>query len=45
MMLLSAPAEVLIVRLASQTASSFGRARGELERVLDDVSAVKARRA
>jgi hypothetical protein len=39
--LLTAPAEVLAGRLASRTASSFGRAPGELARVLDDLRAVE----
>ena len=39
--LLSAPAEVLAERLASRSANSFGRAPGELDRVLDDLQAVE----
>lgn len=39
--LLSAPAVVLAERLASRTTNSFGRAPGELERVLDDLQAVE----
>ena len=39
--LLSAPAEVLAERLSSRTTNSFGRAPGELERVLDDLQAVE----
>jgi dephospho-CoA kinase len=39
--LLSAPVEVLAERLASRTTNSFGRAPGELERVLDDVQTVE----
>jgi dephospho-CoA kinase len=39
--LLSAPARILTERLASRTANSFGRAPGELERVLDDLQAVE----
>ena len=39
--MLSAPAGVLTERLASRTANSFGRAPGELERVLDDLQAVE----
>jgi dephospho-CoA kinase len=39
--LLSAPAGVLAERLASRTTNSFGRAPGELERVLDDLQAVE----
>ena len=39
--LLSAPVEVLAERLASRTTNSFGRAPGELERVVDDLQAVE----
>jgi uridine kinase len=39
--LLSTPAGVLAERLASRTTNSFGRAPGELERVLDDLQAVE----
>ena len=39
--LLSAPAGVLAERLASRTANSFGRAPGELERILDDLQGVE----
>jgi hypothetical protein len=39
--LLSAPAVVLALRLASRTANLFGRAPGELERVLDDLRSVE----
>jgi dephospho-CoA kinase len=39
--LLSAPAGVLAQRLASRTTNSFGRAPGELARVLDDLQAVE----
>ena len=39
--LLSAPVEVLAERLAWRTTNSFGQAPGELERVLDDLQAVK----
>ena len=39
--LLSAPVEVLAERLASRTTNSFGRAPGELERVLDDLQTVE----
>jgi len=39
--LLSAPVVVLAERLASRTTNSFGRAPGELERVLDDLQAVE----
>jgi hypothetical protein len=39
--LLSAPVEVLTKRLASRTTNSFGKASGELARVLDDLRAVE----
>jgi hypothetical protein len=39
--LLSAPAEVLAERLASRTTNSFGKAPGELDRVLDDLQAAE----
>jgi dephospho-CoA kinase len=39
--LLSAPAEVLVERLASRTNNPFGKSPGELERVLDDLVAVE----
>jgi uridine kinase len=39
--LLSAPADVLAERLAWRTTNSFGRAPGELDRVLDDLQAVE----
>ncbi|HET9967889.1 MAG TPA: AAA family ATPase [Streptosporangiaceae bacterium] len=39
--LLSASAGVLAERLASRTANSFGKAPGELARVLDDLQAVE----
>ena len=39
--LLSAPAEVLVERLASRTSNPFGKSPGELERVLDDLRAVE----
>lgn len=39
--LLSAPGEVLAERLASRTTNSFGRAPGELDRVLEDLQAVE----
>jgi len=41
--LLSAPAEVLMGRLASRTGNPFGKSPGELERVLDDLRAVEPR--
>ena len=39
--LLSAPAEVLVERLASRTTNLFGKSPGELDRVLDDLRAVE----
>jgi dephospho-CoA kinase len=39
--LLSAPVEVLAERLASRTTNSFGKAPGELDRVLDDLQTVE----
>jgi dephospho-CoA kinase len=39
--LLSAPAEVLVARLASRTSNPFGKSPGELERVLGDLRAVE----
>jgi shikimate kinase len=39
--LLSAPAGVLVERLASRTTNSFGKAPGELERILDDLRVVE----
>lgn len=39
--LLSAPAEVLMERLASRTSNPFGKSPGELERVLDDLRSVE----
>jgi dephospho-CoA kinase len=39
--LLSAPAGVLAERLAARTANSFGKAPGELERVLDDLRVIE----
>jgi dephospho-CoA kinase len=39
--LLSAPAEVLPGRLAARTGNPFGKAPGELERVLDDLRLVE----
>jgi dephospho-CoA kinase len=41
--LLSAPVETLVDRLATRTSNSFGKAPGELRRVLDDVQAVEPR--
>ena len=39
--LLSAPVEVLVARLASRTTNTFGRAPGELERILDDLRTIE----
>ena len=39
--LLSAPAEVLVERLAERLTNSFGKSPGELGRVLDDLQAVE----
>jgi dephospho-CoA kinase len=39
--LLSAPAEVLVGRLASRTGNPFGKSPGELARVLDDLRVVE----
>jgi dephospho-CoA kinase len=36
--LLTAPAGVIVERLASRTSNSFGKGPGELDRVLDDVA-------
>lgn len=41
--LLSAPAEVMIERLASTTASPYGKSPAELARVLDDLRAIEPR--
>jgi shikimate kinase len=41
--LLSAPAEVLVERLASRSNNPFGKSPGELERVLDDLRVVEPR--
>src|SRR5215467_915042 len=41
--LLSAPAEVLIERLASRTSNAYGKSPRELRRVLDDLDAVEPR--
>ena len=41
--LLSAPAEVLIERLAARTSNPYGTTPGELRRVLDDLAAVEPR--
>jgi shikimate kinase len=39
--LLSAPAEILVERLRSRTTNCYGKAPGELGRVLDDLHAVE----
>jgi dephospho-CoA kinase len=39
--LLSAPPEILVQRLAARTSNSFGKAPGELDRVLDDIENVE----
>jgi dephospho-CoA kinase len=39
--LLSAPAEVLVERLASRSSNSYGKAPEELSRVLDDLATVE----
>ena len=39
--LLSAPLEVLVGRLAARTSNSYGKAPGELSRIVDDVEAVE----
>jgi dephospho-CoA kinase len=39
--LLSAPAEVMVERLASRTTNPFGKAPGDLERLLDDLRMVE----
>ena len=39
--LLSAPARTLMERLSSRTTNSYGKAPGELDRVLDDLQAVE----
>lgn len=41
--LLSAPTEVLIERLASRTANCYGKSPAELARVLDDIRAIEPR--
>jgi dephospho-CoA kinase len=41
--LLSAPAEVLVSRLASRTSNPFGQSPGDLERILADLRAVEPR--
>ena len=39
--LLSAPLEVLVGRLAARTSNSYGKDPGELSRIVDDVEAVE----
>ena len=39
--LLSAPTETLLQRLAARTSNSYGKAPGELNRVLDDIETVE----
>lgn len=39
--LLSAPAEVLLDRLANRTANSYGKAPAELSRILDDLATIE----
>jgi dephospho-CoA kinase len=39
--LLSAPADVLLDRLANRTSNSYGKAPGELDRILDDIAVVE----
>jgi dephospho-CoA kinase len=39
--LLSAPAEILVQRLKSRTTNPYGKALGELGRILDDLNAVE----
>jgi hypothetical protein len=39
--LLSAPPELVVQRLASRTSNSYGKAPGELDRVLDDIENVE----
>jgi dephospho-CoA kinase len=41
--LLSAPAEVMIERLASRTANTYGKSSAELARVLDDLRSIEPR--
>jgi len=41
--LLSAPPQILIDRLASRTSNRYGKSPGELRRVLDDLDAVEPR--
>ena len=42
-LLLSAPARVIIERLAARTTNPYGKAPGELRHVLDDLQAVEPR--
>jgi dephospho-CoA kinase len=39
--LLSAPADVLLDRLANRTGNSYGKAPGELRRILDDLATIE----
>jgi dephospho-CoA kinase len=39
--LLSAPVDTLVERLATRTGNSYGKAAGELSRVLDDIESVE----
>jgi dephospho-CoA kinase len=39
--LLSAPLQILVERLATRTSNSYGKAPGELDRVLDDVNTIE----
>jgi hypothetical protein len=41
--LLSAPPQILIERLASRTSNPYGKSPGELGRVLGDLAAVEPR--
>jgi dephospho-CoA kinase len=41
--LLSAPVEILMQRLAARTTNSFGKSPEELRRVLDDITAIEPR--
>lgn len=41
--LLSAPAEILMERLAARTTNPFGKAPGELGRILDDLQTIEPR--
>jgi len=41
--LLSAPAEIILDRLSARTGNQYGKAPGELRRILEDVQAVEPR--